>query len=63
MDNLNWNRWTVWVGLCSESTVRNASLVEGKTVTLVKDISETDRFDRLLRYVLVGDVFVVNIAF
>lgn len=42
----------------SESTERNALLVEGKTVTLVKDVSETDRFDRLLRYVLVGDVFV-----
>jgi endonuclease YncB( thermonuclease family) len=41
-----------------EATAANAALVEGKTVTLVKDTSETDRFDRLLRYVYVGDVFV-----
>jgi micrococcal nuclease len=25
---------------------------------LVKDISETDKYDRLLRYVFVGDTFV-----
>ncbi len=36
----------------------NASLVAGKTVRLVKDVSETDRFGRLLRYVYVGNVFV-----
>jgi len=27
-------------------------------VKLVKDVSETDRYGRLLRYVYVGDVFV-----
>jgi micrococcal nuclease len=32
--------------------------VNGKTVTLVKDISETDQYNRLLRYVLVDDKFV-----
>lgn len=37
---------------------KNAELVEGKTITLVRDVSEVDRYDRLLRYVLVGDVFV-----
>jgi micrococcal nuclease len=37
---------------------KNAELVEGKTVTLVRDVSEVDRYDRLLRYVLVGDLFV-----
>lgn len=36
----------------------NVHLVSGKTVTLVKDISETDQDGRLLRYVFVGDVFV-----
>ena len=41
-----------------EATRRNASLVEGRTVTLIKDVSETDRYDRLLRYVLVGSIFV-----
>ncbi|MEK6256366.1 MAG: thermonuclease family protein [Chloroflexota bacterium] len=41
-----------------QSTQRNIQLVEGKWITLVKDVSETDRFDRLLRYVLVGSTFV-----
>jgi micrococcal nuclease len=44
----------------SAATEFNRSLVEGKTVTLVKDTSEVDRYDRLLRYVFVGDVFVNN---
>ena len=42
----------------SDATNANVSLVSEQTVTLVKDISETDRFDRLLRYVYVGDIFV-----
>jgi micrococcal nuclease len=44
----------------SEATELNRSLVDGKTVTLVKDSSEVDRYDRLLRYVFVGDIFVNN---
>lgn len=36
-----------------EATERNRQLVEGKLVTLEKDVSETDRFGRLLRYVYV----------
>lgn len=36
----------------------NAQMVENQTVTLYTDISETDRFGRLLRYVFVDDVFV-----
>jgi len=36
----------------------NAGMVSGKTVVLVKDVSETDRYDRLLRYVVVGGTFV-----
>lgn len=36
----------------------NKKLVEGKRVKLVKDISEIDRFGRLLRYVWVDDIFV-----
>jgi micrococcal nuclease len=35
-----------------------ASLVAGQTVRLVPDISDRDQFDRLLRYVYVGGVFV-----
>ncbi len=42
----------------SEATSANAALVDGQTVRMVKDVSETDRYDRLLRYVYVGDTFV-----
>lgn len=40
-----------------EASQRNHELVEGKTVELEKDVSETDSFGRLLRYVWVdGDM-------
>jgi endonuclease YncB( thermonuclease family) len=42
----------------AEATQANAALVEGQTVRLLKDVSETDRYDRLLRYVYVGNVLV-----
>jgi micrococcal nuclease len=38
----------------SEASLRNRELVEGKTVGLEKDLSETDHFNRLLRYVWVS---------
>ncbi len=41
-----------------EATAKNKELVEGKIVTLVKDVSEVDKYDRLLRYVFVGEIFV-----
>jgi micrococcal nuclease len=41
-----------------ESNSANSGLVAGKTITLVKDVSEVDQYDRLLRYVMVEDVFV-----
>lgn len=41
-----------------EATAKNAELVEGETVTLIWDVSPTDQFDRLLRYVLVEGSFV-----
>ena len=41
-----------------EAYEKNRELVEGKTIFLEKDVSETDRYGRLLRYVYVGDVFV-----
>jgi len=44
--------------LAQEATRYNRQLVEGKTVRLEKDVSETDRYGRLLRYVFVGDTFV-----
>lgn len=42
----------------AEATAANVALVSGKTVTLEKDISETDRFGRLLRYVYVDGEMV-----
>jgi micrococcal nuclease len=41
-----------------EATAKNAEMVDGQTVLLVKDVSETDKYDRLLRYVFVDDTFV-----
>lgn len=37
---------------------KNKELVEGKKVRLEKDVSETDKYGRLLRYVYIGDIFV-----
>jgi len=42
----------------AQATARNAELVKGKIVRLEKDVSETDRYGRLLRYVWVGDTLV-----
>ena len=39
-----------------EASVKNTELVFGKIVRLEKDVSETDRYGRLLRYVWVVDV-------
>lgn len=41
-----------------EATAKNSELVYGKTVILIKDVSETDRYGRLLRYVIAGNVFI-----
>lgn len=41
--------------LAQEATRYNRQLVEGKYVRLEKDISETDKYDRLLRYVYLGE--------
>ncbi len=45
-----------WLG--PEATARDKELVAGKTMTLVKDVSETYRYGRLLRFVFVGQVLV-----
>ncbi|HEX5822969.1 MAG TPA: thermonuclease family protein [Candidatus Limnocylindrales bacterium] len=42
-----------WMG--PQATVANATLLEGGTVFLEKDVSEVDHFDRLLRYVWITD--------
>jgi micrococcal nuclease len=41
-----------------QAKTQNALLVEGKSVTLYRDKSETDQYNQLLRYVFVGDIFV-----
>jgi len=41
-----------------EASEKNKELVEGKMVKLEKDISERDKYDRLLRYVWVDGIFV-----
>jgi endonuclease YncB( thermonuclease family) len=44
---------------CSnEATNVNRVMVEGKQALLVMDVSEVDRYERLLRYVIVGNIFV-----
>lgn len=41
-----------------EATDFNTELVKGQTVRLEKDKTDKDRYDRLLRYVWVGDILV-----
>ena len=41
-----------------QATQANIDLVLGKTVRLVKDKSDTDRYGRLLRYLFVDDIFI-----
>ena len=44
--------------LAEEARQANIRLVEGKNISLQKDVSETDRYGRLLRYVFDGTTFV-----
>ncbi len=41
-----------------EAKAKNMELVEGKMVTLEKDVSDRDKYGRLLRYVYVDGLFV-----
>jgi micrococcal nuclease len=41
-----------------DATEANRQLVEGQTVRLERDSSDTDQYGRLLRYIYVGDTFV-----
>ncbi|GIW61311.1 MAG: hypothetical protein KatS3mg089_0163 [Patescibacteria group bacterium] len=41
-----------------EATERNKKAVEGKIIKIEKDISETDKYNRLLRYVYVDGIFL-----
>jgi len=47
-----------WMG--PEASAANKELVGGKTVYLEKDVSETDKYGRLLRYVFLADGTFVN---
>jgi endonuclease YncB( thermonuclease family) len=42
----------------AEANARNAELAYGKEAILVKDVTQTDQYGRLLRYVIVDKVFV-----
>jgi len=42
----------------AEAEAKNLELVYGKTATLIKDVSETDQYGRLLRYVIVDNLFI-----
>lgn len=41
-----------------EASSKNKQLVEGKYVQLEKDVSETDKYGRLLRYIYLDGIFV-----
>jgi len=41
-----------------EAKTKNQNLVEGKIVRLEKDVSDKDRYGRLLRYVYLDNVFI-----
>jgi len=47
-----------YCALAQEATRYNRQLVKGKTIRLEKDVSETDKYGRLLRYVYADDTFV-----
>ena len=46
--------------LADEATDANRGLVEGQEIYLEKDVSETDRYGRLLRYIFLEDGTFVN---
>jgi micrococcal nuclease len=52
------NKPVEWMG--PEASAANKDLVDGRTVYLEKDVSETDRHGRLLRYVYLADGTFVN---
>lgn len=41
-----------------DASAANRELVEGRVVTLMRDVSDTDKYGRLLRYVYVGSEMV-----
>jgi len=47
-----------YCALAQEATKYNRQLVEGENVRLEKDVSEIDKYGRLLRYVYADDIFI-----
>ena len=43
-----------------QSYLETKNLIEGKTVNMYKDVSNTDKYGRLLRYVYLGNLFINN---
>lgn len=41
-----------------EASEKAKEMLEGKDVKLIKDVSETDKYNRILRYAYVGEIFV-----
>jgi micrococcal nuclease len=44
--------------LAGEARAANAALVGGKTIVMIRDLSEADRYGRLLRHVFADGIFV-----
>ena len=44
--------------MSTEAKKANEVLVNGKTIKIIKDVSDVDKYDRLLRYVFVGKTFI-----
>ena len=44
--------------MVSEATAYNKNLLEGEEVMLYRDVTDTDQYGRLLRYIMLDDIFV-----
>jgi micrococcal nuclease len=44
--------------LAEEARLKNIELVAGKSIWMIRDLSEADRYGRLLRYVIADGIFV-----
>lgn len=55
---LAFNNKTASACFATEAANLNTQLVKNQTVTLVKDVSETDKYGRVLRYIYLDGVFI-----
>jgi micrococcal nuclease len=58
MDTAELNQTGAAACFAKEAYEKNRELVEGKIVSLEKDVSETDKYGRLLRYVYLDGVMI-----